>query len=260
MILIEKPAAPEKLSDGKPLTSSYCNDFKIDADFYNSGEKKFDFKSNIYGHESVKNRLREAHHGKCCFCEGVFEANAAGDVEHYRPKHYSQQGHGMPKIYPGYYWLAYDWDNLFYSCQDCNRSHKRNYFPLRDPEARVRNHLGDLAAEAPLILCPGGPENPRDHIHFRQEIALGKSNAGKSTIEIVGLNRLSLTEERLELLKPLRALRDIVRLFANHDGEDQRNELAAARGLLGGAVRPEFRFSAMMSDFLSDDLSEAGVT
>jgi hypothetical protein len=92
---------------------------------YDSGLREFSFDQDIYGHPTVKEALRQAQHGKCCFCERKEEI---GDVEHFRPKAGYQQKVGSKVFKPGYYWLAYDWDNLFYSCPKCNRATRKTCF------------------------------------------------------------------------------------------------------------------------------------
>lgn len=250
MILITKSGPPAKLGEGAALVTSYNADFLARQAEYEDGSAGFDIRKEIYGHRSVKEVLRTAQRKKCCFCEGIFEANAAADVEHYRPKRYSQQAVKRSKIYPGYYWLAYNWDNLFYCCQVCNRSHKKNIFPLRNPNARARNHLNDVTAEEPLLLNPSGPANPRDHIKFRQDIAVGVTEAGDTTIKVVGLNRVDLSEDRLGTLQRLLLLQDIVEtLDGSADPGDQRLT-TRAREELDRAKLPEAKYSAMASDLI----------
>lgn len=77
--------------------------------------------SKIYGHEDVKKAFRNLQHGICCYCESYCEGTTFGDVEHYLPKGYFQQHKDDKKNRPGYYWLAYKWDNLMYACEKCNR-------------------------------------------------------------------------------------------------------------------------------------------
>ena len=38
---------------------------------------------------------------------------------------------------PGYFWLAYAWQNLFLACQLCNQRFKKNLFPLENPDERA---------------------------------------------------------------------------------------------------------------------------
>jgi uncharacterized protein (TIGR02646 family) len=251
MIRVTRGGRPNRLVTGEPATESLKRDYEGAPDEYRTGRRTLKIDSAIYGHAEVKNALRSAQHAKCCFCEGKFEANAAADVEHYRPKLYSQQARGSQRIFPGYYWLGYAWTNLLYSCQICNRSHKRNYFPLRDPRTRARSHLDDLDAEAPMLLDPAGPEDPRDHIRFRNEIAVGMTRIGETTIEYVGLNRLPLIELRLERLNILRPLRQILDTFGGSGKPEEQRVLAEADALLGAAVQAQAPFSAMATDLLS---------
>src|SRR5258705_11060485 len=72
--------------------------------------------------------------GKCAYCESKIVVNQPGDVEHFRPKGRVVDENFRPiKIrhkkkgemnHPGYYWLAYEWNNLFPSCIVCNRFRK----------------------------------------------------------------------------------------------------------------------------------------
>lgn len=250
MIRIVKPAAPAKLQEGDALTLANCATFDGNPAPYEAGTLNFAITSTIYGHAKVKERLRTAQHSKCCFCEGMFEANAAADVEHFRPKKYSQQGRGQPAAFPGYYWLGYAWRNLYYSCQVCNRSYKKNFFPLRHPANRVRNHHGDVAIEAPLILDPSGTENPRDHIKFRGDVAVGVSDEGIATVNYCGLNRPALIEARLERFQQLQQLKDLVKLLAA-DPEPAKQALAVrAQNKLIELSGPTAKFSAMTSDYV----------
>ena len=252
MIPIAKPdEPPAKLFKGKELTVEDCRRFEADPCAFEGGAELFNIRRDVYGDETVKEALRTAQHKKCCFCEGLFlEAHAAADVEHYRPKGFSQQARRAPKIYPGYYWLAYDWDNLFYCCESCNRFNKRNYFPLRNPNERVRSHLGDVTSESPLILKPNGPDNPRGHIQFREEVAIAISDAGDATIDFVGLNRLPLIEKRLGVFNALKRIHEVARVFRRSRGAEQRQVVAEARAYLIKARQPQAEFSAMASDFL----------
>ena len=120
-------------------------------------------------------------HGKCAYCESLIAADQPGDVEHYRPKGRVTVNNssansvtfveaGVTKPHPGYYWLAYDWQNLLPSCIDCNRPNenklpgvhmgKRNYFPVKAYRAV---HPGDEIKEEPLLINPVSQE-PSAHL------------------------------------------------------------------------------------------------
>lgn len=164
---------------------------------FHSGEKKFTFDSEIYGHPDVKTALSEAQSRKCCFCESKVTHISYGDVEHFRPKAASCQSDGQPLERPGYFWLAYDWENLFFSCQMCNQRHKKNFFPLADPQHRARSHKDDLSAESPLFVNPAD-EDPEAFITFHKEVvrAVDGNPRGAITIESLGLYRPNLEEQR----------------------------------------------------------------
>jgi len=131
LIRIVKPAVgPPILSDPTKRGPKATADLKT---AYDAGERDFSFNSDIYGAKSVKNKLKGVQRNKCCFCEARVAHVSHGDVEHFRPKGGFQQDEGDELIKPGYYWLAYDWSNLFLSCQICNQIHKKNLFPLADP-------------------------------------------------------------------------------------------------------------------------------
>lgn len=251
MILVNKPAAPGKLLEGVDPTATHCAAYDLAPAHYDNGTATFEISSAIYGHKTVKDVLRTAQHSKCCFCEGMFEANAAADVEHFRPKKYSQQGRRQANIYPGYYWLAYTWSNLYYSCQVCNRSNKKNYFPLRDPARRARSHGALVADEEPLILDPGGPLDPRDHIKFKDEVAVGATAEGRATVDFIALNRVPLTESRLETYTILARMRAVAQVSPAIVPAALVPIIAEAQAFLADAVLPTSKYSAMAIDYLA---------
>ena len=121
MIRIVKPITPPSIlhTRGRQATRDLCA-------AYEQGERTFDFDRTLFAAPSVKTALQQAQHNKCAFCESKFVHVGYGDVEHFRPKAGFQQGADDTLVRPGYYWLAYEWSNLFFSCQLCNQSFKRN--------------------------------------------------------------------------------------------------------------------------------------
>ena len=251
MIRVRKPRAPAGLERGTGLTEENCAAYVAHGSDYLNGKRKFEFNRSIYGHESVKSLLKKAHHSKCCYCEGKFEAHAFGDVEHYRPKGAVRQDRNSATLYPGYYWLAYSWRNLFYVCRICN-TRKSSFFPLADPAKRARSHTDNLAHECPLILDPGGPDDPRNHIGFQGELASGTTKAGNSTIRALELNRNELGEARLHRLKVLQTLLCIISVLDGNQHGEAEELLEKSRLKLCNAVEPVAEYSSMAADFLSN--------
>ena len=251
MIRVEKPGAPKRLERGVNVTARNCREYNANSANYQNGSTKFAFEREIYGHQSVRDLLKRCQHAKCCFCEGRFTAYAAGDVEHYRPKGAVRQDKASAVVRPGYYWLAYAWENLYWCCQTCNRANKREFFPLMDPTNRALSHNDDLAQEEPLLIDPGGREDPRDHITYKEDRAVGVTALGRTSIRVVGLNRLDLLEARLSRLSEIKMLVEIVGVWEN-SAPTKLEELAiSARRELDKAIAPESVFSAMAADYLS---------
>lgn len=246
MIRIAKGDAPDILRvQGVRRHQAHCTSYTRAAADYDSGAATFPFDPAIYGHVSVRIALRDAQHRKCAFCESRIGDD--GDVEHFRPKAAVRQDAGTALVRSGYYWLAYDWDNLLLSCGPCNQRHKGNLFPLADPAARCRTHRGDVAAEAPLFLNPA-QENPQEYLGFRDEIvfAIDGNARGEVTIHALGLNRLSLAERRREWLELLRGLQNVVLASAEEPGNaGLQREAVNALGLLEKSCRDDAEFAAM---------------
>jgi len=112
-------------------------------------------------HEGECSEMRDAlwHIGyrKCWYSEAPLQ-QCEGHVEHYRPKkRLSGAGHD------GYWWRAFDWENLRLAHPTVNRRKtdyltgktvgKGSYFPLRDEATRAQNR-NEEANEEPVLLDP----------------------------------------------------------------------------------------------------------
>jgi uncharacterized protein (TIGR02646 family) len=247
MIRIHKPKKPPKRLNekGKPKTRGMKSAYTRNPVAYDGGERKYKFDSGIYGHKSVKEILVTAQHGKCCFCESKVKPTAHGDVEHFRPKGRYQQTANEPLRRPGYYWLAYDWSNLLFSCQICNQTHKKNLFPLIEPENRAINHHHGTGKEAPVLIHPEQDE-PEDHITFRAEFAFDKTNRGKGTIEVLGLNRPDLVEARRKALHLWQMLKSVLK------SDSAGLEIEGIEELVRSKQQPDAQYSAMFRAYLND--------
>ena len=250
MIRVVKPPSPPKLTEGVQQTNENCKAYDLSPGDYQAGTKKFSFLNRVYGHKSVKQTLQNAQHRKCCFCEKDL-LDVDTDIEHYRPKGAVRQNTKSTAAKLGYYWLAYSWENLYECCPICNRSNKKEFFPLRDPTKRAVSHHDDLTQEEPLLLDPGGEEDPREHITFRKEQAIGMTVRGETTIRVLGLNRNDLIELRLERLEQIRMLHKIVGISSIREDRKLEEWAVLARQELKKATEPTSPFSAMATDYLS---------
>jgi uncharacterized protein (TIGR02646 family) len=258
MIRVVKPIAPPAvlLTRGASAAQNHCNDYDTSPAEYRSGTKTFDFDKSIYAAREVKDALLVAQHNKCAFCESSVRHISYGAVEHFRPKagYKQRKGDGLKR--PGYYWLAYDWDNLFFCCQLCNEQFKQNHFPLRNGRRRARSHTDPIGAEAPLLIHPVRLD-PQAHIEFRQEraVAIGGSAEGKATIRVLGLNRSELREARTRRLQALRSLlrvRELLReKIAVAPTLALNAELATVNAALQTSREADAEYAAMAGAFLT---------
>jgi uncharacterized protein (TIGR02646 family) len=104
---------------------------------------------------------RQQHH-KCCYCECV-EQTSRNDVEHYRPAGSAQRTKAHAD--PGYWWLAYTWTNLLFSCAPCNQSAKNDWFPLEAGGVPLTPEQSPPGQERPVLIDPTF-DRPLDHIKF----------------------------------------------------------------------------------------------
>jgi uncharacterized protein (TIGR02646 family) len=254
MIGIERPSsAPARLARGTALLAQLELDLFAQPNVAGSATVPFKFDKTIYGHVSVKRALIQMQHSKCAYCEARFAGNASGDVEHFRPKTYSQQDTGAPKLYPGYYWLAYAWANLYYACELCNRSNKKNLFPLHDQGVRARTPMADRILEQPMLIDPA-TEDPREHIGFRHNKPYAKTPRGEVTIRVMGLDRASLDPDRIEWLNKLELLRLVAGMDEEGVDDDLSQAIVDARAELLTMRASTAKFSAMATDYLDQVL------
>ena len=243
MIRLDKPnETPQVLLDhGRTTTQRYCEAYVGDPAGYRSGERNFTFLARIYRSTEVKEVLQRLQHNKCCYCE----RKTSGQIDHFRPKGAIRQGKGSNRVLPGYYWLAYHWDNLLLACEDCNLK-KSDCFPLEDPGQRARNHLDDIDREAPLLLNPYEVADPGEHLTFDGSACRPRTARGRETVTLLELNRPILQEERQNVLNTLEILSNVAR-----HPDSPVTLRRAARKARGSYARPDAPFSAMARDYLS---------
>lgn len=172
-------------------------------------------KREVYGHDLVRAALEELFHHKCAYCESKVTASSDWPVEHFRPKGRVAE---RPD-HPGYYWLAYEWTNLYLSCTLCNERRrdrarwgdcrlagntggKADQFPLADEGGRAMSSSDDLAREEPLLLDPCR-DDPAEFLGYGvngEVMAVADNPRGQATIDICHLNRSRLCDLRRDLV------------------------------------------------------------
>jgi uncharacterized protein (TIGR02646 family) len=253
MIQIIKGNAPEDLitSGSRDLEILESAFDEHQDDFINATRKfaKEDI-TGTYKLASVKESLNEQQHSKCCFSEAKFEGDFR-HVEHFRPKLRVDEWPSGVHTYPGYYWLAYAWSNLFLCKQLINVSYKKNFFPLLEGSIRNWNHH-DANIEIPLLIDPS-IENPRDYIrfHYDEPIMHNDSERGRLNIILLGLRHPDFEEGRRKTLQILQRMKDVVDIAIAEGLDINHPILAGPLITLRESMLPEAEYSSMAIDFLS---------
>jgi hypothetical protein len=110
-----------------------------------------------------------AHFGHKCWYTDASDYGARLDVEHFRPKaktvelteeEFMEAGDNLLLKLPdpkrgGYWWLAFDLENLLLCAQVMNREEKRNFFPLhKDSPVASETNKAAWRSEIPVFLDP----------------------------------------------------------------------------------------------------------
>lgn len=157
------------------------------AIYYATDPQAAAYPFSAYRHQTVKQALITLFHGKCAYCESRCLHVYSGDIEHFRPK--GEITGALPGPRPGYYWLAANWDNLLFSCRNCNQklTHqlfgvavpktmgKMNQFPLADEMRMARPPLTDLRPEEEVrLLLDPCTDNPEEHLEYDDPVHVAR--------------------------------------------------------------------------------------
>ena len=194
------------------------------AEYVNWSKDPVEREPQRYRHPDIRSKLEAETHSKCAYCEGKISDVAYTHIEHKLPK----------RKHPT---LVCDWGNLTIACQRCN-TNKGQYdepnCPLLDP------HVDDVAKE----------------VAFAGPMALPRGSARASaTINRLKLNRTELVFARIEVLKKLDLLLDLVERAANEPAARfalwlDINDMTAAAG----------EFASPCRQFLEAETAERGLT
>ena len=174
MIRLEKGPKPSILAEHE---QKWTEDFLA---VLNRGEKASDTVRFRYRHRDIKQAIRDESFDKCIYCESKFSHVSPGQMDHILPV--SRRAD-----------LAFNWDNLGYVCEECNRS-KHDYF---DPAEPLINPFTD---------------EPDKHLVFFGPLVLHVPNDSKGlrTRIILKLSRGSLVERKKERIESVQRL-DLLR-------------------------------------------------
>ncbi|NJL27016.1 MAG: hypothetical protein HC897_03595 [Thermoanaerobaculia bacterium] len=218
-----------------------------------------------YRDPEVKAALEKLFHDKCAYCESRPSADNPWDVEHFRPKGRVAER----KEHPGYYWLAYAWENLYPSCVFCNQNRKDaprwndpttspaqgklDQFPVVDEMQRAMAPGAALGQEKPLLIDPcAADDDPETHFTYDaqgQIVALDPNDPrAVETIRICHLERRRLRDDRarilirvVKILHNLRLAKQVGNAMAKQFLEEALADYVAADALYAGIARAAAR-------------------
>ncbi|MFC3747282.1 hypothetical protein [Paenibacillus sp. GCM10012306] len=199
MIYVERKERPAILDLEDQGSKGYI-EYQAALTHFRTNDRAFNF--DVYSDPKVKEALIGMFHGKCAYCEREVISIDYGDVEHFRPKQAYRRAKGQDLIYPGYYWLAMDWNNLLLSCTKCNQKYKKNLFPIVDESQRKTTHDAQMQEE-PLLIDPCNKnDDPAAHFEYTTAgVIQSKTDKGKTSIQVYGLHRKELKDRREKFVK-----------------------------------------------------------
>lgn len=223
----------------------------IDSDKFTNSARNWRPKQSIYGHKAIKDLLkRDIQKNKCCYCEK--EILSSYEVEHFRPCSAFQQDYNGQIFKPGYYWLSYNWNNLYYSCPSCNKS-KGAFFPLNNNANRDIPHtVNENCINEVVELINLVDENPTDFIIYDQlepKGSLLNFDRGELMIKTVGLRNDDMYDERKSHWNKVLAYKKTVERVINRlNGNDRQEEIDIYNIYLNEKCNPAFPFSSLISN------------
>lgn len=145
---------------------------------------------------SLKPTLHKVFNGKCAYCETLL-VSETGDVDLFRPK-FGTINLDKTKAPDHYWWLAYEWENLYLACHKCNFS-KANKFPVKGERGALKKPIKKLRKTELALLIDPCVDDPDKHLAFGEGGSVSPiTEEGRVTIEVLSLNRESLVNARAQ--------------------------------------------------------------
>lgn len=240
MIQVKRPAPPLVLSDRLIAKIEEEAGAFFATDTRSARQRRFDFH---WGNPGIEDEMLKAlalaWSHRCAFCGSPTEP--APCIHRFRPPQdaVAEDG-GTSRRH--YWWLAYEWSNLYPACMGCDEAQGAN-FPTRRPRVRagVREDLNER--EDQLLLDPGGEDPEAVLIYTEEGLIVAQDGRALATIETFDLNRPQLIWERKEAVTWVK--RKLAGAAAKLD-EEELNEFVAEISALFDRKAP---FAALCRQF-----------
>lgn len=157
-------------------------------------QRRYEFDRSWLDQPLVMASLATLFSGRCAFCN-----SRGGDaypllVHHFRPPQDAVAADGKTSR-RHYWWLFYEWENLYPACPECDRA-KGAKFPIARQRARVGITEEGLDREMPLLLDPCREDPEEVLVYLDSGEVVSRDERGQATIETFDLNRPDLVQQR----------------------------------------------------------------
>lgn len=146
-----------------------------------------------------------------------------------------------------YFWLAYDWQNLYPACPACADAHGAQ-FPVGTTRAPTRAVGDALAQEKPWLLDPCEDEVEEHFVYLDSGEVAPSTEKGRMTIDVFGLNRSDLVAARNDAIDGIAAeLDQALRAVGRQDSRIvyERFSTALNTSLPFAGLRRQYAFQRM---------------
>ncbi|MFJ4259969.1 AAA family ATPase [Pseudomonas monteilii] len=236
---------------------SYIQAQKIIKEYYDllDDDKKLSrppFDESVLAGEDVISMLIKAQRQKCAYCEILLIGDPRKFISHYRPlSNAIIDLQGELEVFDRYAWFAYEWQNLLLICPECNQ-YKLNLFPLAGAVSKpFSTWKAAQVQERPLLINPF-TDRVKKHISFDCEgFAVGISDEGRKTIDVINLNREKLRVERQKAISSTLAVIN----------DSRKLPLPEKRTMIEGALSPGMPFFGAVSnaiEWVCNNLNSGG--
>ncbi|HZE70923.1 MAG TPA: AAA family ATPase [Pyrinomonadaceae bacterium] len=183
--------------------------------------------------------LRALFRDKCAYCETPLGLTDV-EIDHFRPKGGAVDLNGV-KSPEHYWWLAYEWKNLYPACRECFLT-KGNKFPVKGQRAGIDTDWAEVQGEKPILLDPCA-DDPEKHLVFSEDLVTATTERGEVTIDILGLNRSGLVKRRRSAIASIQNV--LLSSFVRMIGDE-----AAIKTLLLDLLSPARPFAAASRQYI----------
>lgn len=189
------------------------------------------FDPGVYAADDVRGALHRLFEAKCAFCESPLLTVSAVEVVQLRPVQGALDLDGAFAA-DHYFWLAYEWENLYASCAACAQL-RGSRFPVAAARARPPSTGPKLDRERPLLLDPCR-DTPEQHLLYLDDgTVVSDTERGRVTCEVLGLNREALVSARRDASAMVGA--ELGELVQRQEGAGRRVPARALAPLIDSA-------------------------